>query len=83
MPVAIKFEPVNSKNPMLRYEFKLYQYLLNDPNVFNKGIPNVYYYGTENDNNIMVMDLLGLSLEDLFNKCNRKFSLKTTLMLAD
>jgi hypothetical protein len=46
------------------------------------GIPPVRYFGEEGDYKVMVMDLLGPNLEDLFNFCGRKFSPKTVAMLA-
>jgi casein kinase 1 len=76
--VAIKLEPVRTKHPQLLYETKLYRILQG-----GVGIPNVHWFGVEGDYNVMVIDLLGPSLEDLFNYCKRKFSLKTVLMLAD
>jgi serine/threonine protein kinase len=47
------------------------------------GIPNVHWSGNEGDFNVMVMDLLGPSLEDLFSFSKRKFTLKTVLLIAD
>jgi casein kinase 1 len=83
LEVAVKVEPINSDHPQLIYECKLYNYLHNDSTVIDKGIPNVYYCSTEGDYNVLVMDLMGPSLESLFNQTLRKFSLKTVLMLID
>jgi len=76
--VAIKLESVKSRHPQLAYEYKVYRILAG-----GVGIPNVRWFGREGDFNVMVMDILGPSLEDLFNFCSRKFTLKTVLMLAD
>ncbi|KAG9509884.1 Casein kinase I isoform alpha, partial [Fragariocoptes setiger] len=76
--VAVKMESTRARHPQLLYESKLYKILQG-----GIGIPHVRWYGTEKDFNILVMDLLGPSLEDLFNFCSRKFSTKTVLMLAD
>ena len=47
------------------------------------GIPRLYWVGNEGEYNVMIMELLGLSLEDLFQSCKQKLSLKTTLLLGD
>ncbi|XP_076945300.1 casein kinase 1-like protein 9 isoform X1 [Bidens hawaiensis] len=76
--VAVKLEPVKTRHPQLHYESKIYRLLQG-----GTGIPSLKWFGVDGEYNIMVIDLLGPSLEDLFNYCNRKFSLKTVLMLAD
>ncbi|GAA5798118.1 kinase-like domain-containing protein [Helicostylum pulchrum] len=75
--VAIKFEPRKSDAPQLRDEYRTYKVLAGLP-----GVPSAYYFGQEGLHNILVIDLLGPSLEDLFDMCGRKHSIKTVAMLA-
>jgi len=75
--VAIKLEKTDCSHPQLLSEAKILKYLKSP-----LGIPAVHWFGTEGLFNIMVIDLLGPSLEDSFEQCRRGFSLKTTLQLA-
>ncbi|KAF8355936.1 kin-20, partial [Pristionchus pacificus] len=76
--VAVKLECFKTKHPQLHIEVRLYK-IMNG----GIGIPQVKWCGYEGEYNVMVMELLGPSLEDLFNFCQRRFSLKTVLLLAD
>lgn len=76
--VAIKLECIRTKHPQLHIESKFYKMMQG-----GIGIPRIIWCGSEGDYNVMVMELLGPSLEDLFNFCSRRFSLKTVLLLAD
>ncbi|EEB05392.2 CK1/CK1/CK1-G protein kinase Cki1 [Schizosaccharomyces japonicus yFS275] len=75
--VAIKFEPRRSDAPQLRDEYRTYKLL-----VGTQGIPNVYYFGQEGLHNILVIDLLGPSLESLFDMCGRRFSVRCVALAA-
>ncbi|GJJ75510.1 hypothetical protein EMPS_07868 [Entomortierella parvispora] len=75
--VAIKFEPRKSDAPQLRDEYRTYKILAG-----STGIPNAFYFGQEGLHNVLCIDLLGPSLEDLFDMCGRKFTIKTVAMVA-
>ena len=75
--VAIKFEPRKSDAPQLRDEYRTYKVLSGI-----QGVPQVYFFGQEGLHNVLVIDLLGPSLEDLFDLCGRRFSVKTVVMVA-
>jgi serine/threonine protein kinase len=76
--VAIKIESLQSRSLQLPNESKAYKALLG-----GVGFPRIDWFGIEGDYNVLVMELLGKSLEDLFTQCQQKFSLVTVLMLAD
>ncbi len=95
--IAVKLESVKARHPQLLYESKLYKILQGGVGIPHIRLVSVCalsliiiiisipirWYGQEKDYNILVMDLLGPSLEDLFNFCSRRFTMKTVLMLAD
>jgi len=47
-----------------------------------EGIPRVYCYGHNLEHNLLVEELLGKSLEDIFNANGKPFSLKTVCVLG-
>ena len=75
--LAVKAEPIKINDSHLRHEYKVYRTL-----AVALGLPKIYYYRETSKYRLMFMELLGLNLEELFNKCNRRFSLVTTLRLS-
>ena len=72
---ALKFEDINSNSNLLESEASIMNYL-KGPN-----IPNVRSYGTSGNYNILIMQLMGKSLEDLIN-IRKTFPLKTVCLIG-
>ncbi|KAJ7810155.1 kinase-like domain-containing protein [Mycena olivaceomarginata] len=69
---------MDAAHPQLECQSKVYKILAG-----GLGVPFVRWFGIVGDYSAMVLDLLCPSFENLFNLCNREFSLKTVLRLAD
>jgi serine/threonine protein kinase len=63
---------------LLNEEAEIYSHLAG-----RAGFPQVYWSGYHDDFRVLVFELLGPNLEDLFRYCGNRFSLKTTLMIFD
>ena len=74
---ALKLEKRNASHSLLEIETYILCYLKGE------GIPYIKSYGFSGEYNVLVMELLGKSLETLFKENDCKFSLKTVCMLAE
>lgn len=78
--IAAKVENKNNRSIQIPKEFHIYKYL--HKNNYTIGVPKIFDLYQTPKFNIMFMQLLGVCLEDLFNKYNRRFKLPTVLLLA-
>ncbi|GKV45945.1 hypothetical protein SLEP1_g52969 [Rubroshorea leprosula] len=79
MEVALKFEHRNSKgcNYGPPYEWQVYNALGG-----SHGVPKVYYKGRQGDYYVMVMDMLGPSLWDVWNSKGQAMSAEMVACIA-
>lgn len=78
--IAVKTEMRGSKNQNCLLESEAYK--LVTLRGF-KGIPKVFQFGKIKGYNVLVMELLGKSLSDLFSHMQKRFSLETVCILAN
>lgn len=69
---------LQASHPQAIYEAKVLKILFHP----QAGIPRVHWYGSDGDFNLVVMDLLGASLESLFEFCKKRFSLKVRVLFG-
>lgn len=78
--VAVKLE-VKGETKQLANEYEILS-TLKRPNQ-QQGFTEIFHFGREGNYVCLVMELLGKSLEDWFDKCSNKFTVKTTALLGE
>ena len=75
--VCFKIEKKSSQKTFLKIESQALETLKG-----GKGIPYFYLFGYSDNFNILIMELLDKTIEYVFEKNNRNFSIKTTCIIA-
>lgn len=78
--VAMKVENRKIDIPRLHTEYNFYKKMISRN--LRRVIPHVFEFIQTPEYNIMVMEVLGDNLEDIFNKHDKKFSVSTVLYLG-
>jgi serine/threonine protein kinase len=85
---AVKFEDMSNKHQQLYSECRIYLYMQDLHSkaklktVLAQPVPQVVHYGPEGNKNMMIMDLLGPSLGDLFTQCNKTIFIKNCINVS-
>lgn len=76
--IAIKFEPQTSKHLHLENEYNIYKSIGN-----HISVPCLKWFGQEHNQRVLVLSLLGPSLENIFVASGCCFKLRTILGIAN
>lgn len=76
--VACKLERREVECPQLQNESKIYKKMQG-----KEGFPGAFWFGSDADHNILIIEKLGPSLEYLYNYCGRSFSDQTVLLIGE
>ena len=81
--VAAKFEAADAEHPMLAHEAEVYRAVGSVPGtLWTTGFARPRWTGRVNGDVVLVLDLLGPTVEELFERRGRRFELKTIVRLA-
>ena len=75
--VCFKIEKKSNQKSFLKIESHALEELKG-----GKGIPDFYLFGFSENFNILIIELLEKTIEDVFEKNNKSFSLRTTAIIA-